>query len=101
MGDDSEWQERTRRLVMAWDTDEDLEFLAAITSARHALGLTLADDDDRKTDEEVLVANGYTATGEYCAANRWASAESELRRRAADALNDEPLVADDPEAGRS
>lgn len=44
-----------RRAVIAWDSDDDMEFLAAISIARCLVGLRLADPED----EEVLRANGY------------------------------------------
>jgi hypothetical protein len=53
-----------RRLTIAWDRDDQMDFLAAIVAARHALGLTLQDEDEATEDREVLLANGYTATGE-------------------------------------
>jgi len=57
------WREMLKRLVMAWDTDDDMEFLAATFASRKALGLKLADAEEEATDQEVLLANGYDANG--------------------------------------
>lgn len=36
-----------KRLVIAWDADQDEEFDRLMTQARRAVGLRLADDEDR------------------------------------------------------
>jgi len=46
-----------RQIVMAWDSDESIEFLEAITLARQSVGLKLADADEEYDDVEVLRAN--------------------------------------------
>lgn len=53
-----------RRIVMAWDTHDTLDLLAALVAARKHLGLTLTDQDAQREDEAVLLANGYTPDGE-------------------------------------
>ena len=53
-----------RRVVIAWDTNDSLEFLAALTAARKHLGLVVADDREKRDDIAVLVVNGYTEDGE-------------------------------------
>jgi hypothetical protein len=53
-----------RRLMLAFDTDDNMDFLAATVAARKMLGLKLADYDEAATDEAVLLANGYTVDGE-------------------------------------
>ena len=53
-----------RRVVIAWDTNDSLEFLAALTAARKHFGLVLADDREKRDDIAVLVVNGYTEDGE-------------------------------------
>lgn len=52
-----------RRVVVGWDGEESIEFVAAITAARKSLGLKLANEEARE-DAEMLVANGYTEDGE-------------------------------------
>lgn len=54
-------REMLKRIVVAWDSDESLEFLAAVTVARRALGLKLADAEKEADDLEILKANGYEA----------------------------------------
>jgi hypothetical protein len=48
-----------RRIVMAWDTDDSLEFLAGLHHARLVLGLKRADTREEAEDIAVLKANGY------------------------------------------
>lgn len=60
----TDYQALLRRMIVAWDEDDLMDFLAACAAARHALGLTLADEHEHHADVEVLLANGYTATGE-------------------------------------
>jgi hypothetical protein len=48
-----------KRIVMAWDTDDSLEFLATLRLARTHLGLKLADEREDAEDRSVLIANGY------------------------------------------
>jgi hypothetical protein len=48
-----------KRLVMAWEVDDDMEFLAAMTLARRLLGFT-----EDAEDLEVLAANGYDVAAE-------------------------------------
>ena len=59
-----DYQAILRRLMLAYDADDDMDFLAACVAARHALGIRLADDHENATDADVLEANGYTPTGE-------------------------------------
>lgn len=42
------------RVVMSWDADSDIEFLAAIREARQALGFKLADEQEDR-DEQALI----------------------------------------------
>ncbi len=53
-----------KRIVIAWDSDDSLDFLAAMRAARKVLGLKLADEKEDAEDVAVLKANGYTADGE-------------------------------------
>ena len=53
-----------RRIVMGWDTGDDLDFLAAVVAARKHLGFTLTDPDEQRDDEAILLANGYAPDGE-------------------------------------
>jgi hypothetical protein len=57
-----DWHAILKRVVMSYDTDDDMEFLAAMHAARLALGFRLrprAHDDD----VAVLIANGYDEQG--------------------------------------
>ncbi len=56
-------RQQLKDLVMSYDTDDSLEFLAALTRSRKALGLRLADEREASADAEVLKANGYTEDG--------------------------------------
>lgn len=53
-----------KRLVIAWDADDMLDFMAAIVAARKHLGMKLADTEEEAADLAVLDANGYTSDGE-------------------------------------
>jgi hypothetical protein len=53
-----------KRIVMAYDSDDSLEFLAALRAARKAIGFKLADKEEDAKDVAALKANGYTADGE-------------------------------------
>lgn len=63
-------REMLKRMVMTYDMDDSMEFLAALTSARDALGLKLADEDEERTDRELLAANGFDASGHPLASLR-------------------------------
>lgn len=53
-----------RRIVIAHDTDDDMDFLAAIRLARKKSGLKLADDEEDAIERETMQVNGYTDDGE-------------------------------------
>jgi hypothetical protein len=51
--------ELLKRVVIAWDTDDSLDFIAALRASRKLLRLTLTDTREARSDDEVLKANGY------------------------------------------
>lgn len=52
------YYEILKRIIISYDSDDDLEFLAAMHNARCILGLRLEEPDN--TEEiEALIANGY------------------------------------------
>lgn len=57
-------QQLLKRVIVAWDSDESLEFMAAVIAARKHLGLKLADEDEDQADIDVITANGYASDGE-------------------------------------
>lgn len=61
---DIDWRGALLRVVVAYDTEDSLEFLAAMTTARKHLGLKLSDEREVRDDAEVLRVNGYTEDGE-------------------------------------
>jgi hypothetical protein len=63
MSDAPNYEELLKRLVLAYDANEHLEHIAAMRSARLALGFILADREEDAADIAVLLANGYTAEG--------------------------------------
>lgn len=46
----SDFEALLRRVVIAWDSDDDLDFDEAMTEARAATGLVLADDSEDVLD---------------------------------------------------
>ncbi len=47
-----------RAMVISYDSNDSMAFLAALYHARRFLGLKLADEEEERRDREVLEANG-------------------------------------------
>lgn len=58
MPDRPDDRELLTKIVMAWDSDDSLDFLASMRQARRRLGLKLANAREDQEDAEVLAANG-------------------------------------------
>lgn len=64
MSDSETKDDVLRRIVIAWDVDDDLDFMAAIRLARHMCGLRLASAEEEESEAWIMASNGFGPHGE-------------------------------------